>query len=192
MSLVLDIPPSPVDDLDAFHDILSTLAGALDIRDVFQRLSAIAARIVPHDEADLALMTDDGVHFRLFASTQVGEPKLVCAGEHCAVRDPFTPRIFHDSFGSDRGFHTGLRVPVTVGERPIGVLALLSRRPGVYSERDLTLASRLADYVAIGVSHRSEEHTSELQSLRHLVCRLLLEKKNHHHSSASYYPSATT
>src|ERR1039458_10731228 len=30
---------------------------------------------------------------------------------------------------------------------------------------------------------RSEEHTSELQSLRHLVCRLLLEKKkNHHHT----------
>src|SRR5262245_63584687 len=28
------------------------------------------------------------------------------------------------------------------------------------------------------VDHRSEEHTSELQSLRHLVCRLLLEKKN--------------
>src|SRR5205814_7662493 len=26
---------------------------------------------------------------------------------------------------------------------------------------------------------RSEEHTSELQSLRHLVCRLLLEKKKH-------------
>src|SRR5258705_5067201 len=26
-------------------------------------------------------------------------------------------------------------------------------------------------------SQRSEEHTSELQSLRHLVCRLLLEKK---------------
>src|SRR5205814_10267614 len=27
------------------------------------------------------------------------------------------------------------------------------------------------------LSYRSEEHTSELQSLRHLVCRLLLEKK---------------
>src|SRR5690625_7016676 len=27
-------------------------------------------------------------------------------------------------------------------------------------------------------SHRSEEHTSELQSRGHLVCRLLLEKKN--------------
>src|SRR6202020_2404325 len=31
-------------------------------------------------------------------------------------------------------------------------------------------------------STRSEEHTSELQSLRHLVCRLLLEKKQHHSS----------
>src|SRR5258705_9490315 len=28
-----------------------------------------------------------------------------------------------------------------------------------------------------GPIKRSEEHTSELQSLRHLVCRLLLEKK---------------
>src|SRR5258705_9266014 len=30
---------------------------------------------------------------------------------------------------------------------------------------------------AVGEIGRSEEHTSELQSLRHLVCRLLLEKK---------------
>src|SRR5205814_4414755 len=29
----------------------------------------------------------------------------------------------------------------------------------------------------LGMLTRSEEHTSELQSLRHLVCRLLLEKK---------------
>src|SRR5262245_64496168 len=29
-----------------------------------------------------------------------------------------------------------------------------------------------------GRGSRSEEHTSELQSFRHLVCRLLLEKKN--------------
>src|SRR5687767_15414061 len=39
--------------------------------------------------------------------------------------------------------------------------------------------------VEVGVGHaeRSEEHTSELQSLAYLVCRLLLEKKkldSHH------------
>src|SRR5438045_7767120 len=31
--------------------------------------------------------------------------------------------------------------------------------------------------LSVDGSDRSEEHTSELQSLRHLVCRLLLEKK---------------
>src|SRR6266702_8002077 len=36
---------------------------------------------------------------------------------------------------------------------------------------------------------RSEEHTSELQSRGHLVCRLLLEKKKH---SPLYFPSRTT
>src|SRR2546423_6441762 len=35
---------------------------------------------------------------------------------------------------------------------------------------------------------RSEEHTSELQSLAYLVCRLLLEKKKDHRIiSTSYY-----
>src|SRR3989442_3750400 len=33
--------------------------------------------------------------------------------------------------------------------------------------------------------HRSEEHTSELQSRPHLVCRLLLEKKKTSESSAA-------
>src|SRR2546425_6196273 len=32
---------------------------------------------------------------------------------------------------------------------------------------------------APGIPVRSEEHTSELQSLAYLVCRLLLEKKKH-------------
>src|ERR1035438_10730292 len=31
--------------------------------------------------------------------------------------------------------------------------------------------------IRLAIATRSEEHTSELQSLRHLVCRLLLEKK---------------
>src|SRR5258705_1582107 len=36
------------------------------------------------------------------------------------------------------------------------------------------------------IGERSEEHTSELQSLRHLVCRLLLEKKNNEAQSLYY------
>src|SRR5438309_6279205 len=45
--------------------------------------------------------------------------------------------------------------------------------------------------VARGADPRSEEHTSELQSQFHLVCRLLLEKKKKNTSirSATTYPS---
>src|ERR1039458_7496526 len=45
---------------------------------------------------------------------------------------------------------------------------------------------------------RSEEHTSELQSLRHLVCRLLLAKKTkiirprHYTSARTHVPWKTT
>src|SRR5258705_2037978 len=50
--------------------------------------------------------------------------------------------------------------------------------------RDDRTAGAPARQAAAGVGGllrlRSEEHTSELQSLRHLVCRLLLEKKNSH------------
>src|SRR5256884_1222828 len=38
-------------------------------------------------------------------------------------------------------------------------------------------------------STRSEEHTSELQSRLHLVCRLLLEKKNRQHGPQGRLPS---
>src|SRR5262245_36178773 len=46
------------------------------------------------------------------------------------------------------------------------IAALVSEPPLISALRDVDPAAA-----------RSEEHTSELQSLRHLVCRLLLEKK---------------
>src|SRR5438045_8541462 len=42
----------------------------------------------------------------------------------------------------------------------------------VFRSSPANLAGNIPDPIC-----RSEEHTSELQSLRHLVCRLLLEKK---------------
>src|SRR2546422_6926752 len=42
------------------------------------------------------------------------------------------------------------------------------------------------------IALRSEEHTSELQSRLHLVCRLLLEKKNNHAVAAEQTLTAYT
>src|SRR3989442_4743429 len=47
------------------------------------------------------------------------------------------------------------------------------------SSKTLTQTVRKATTTVLVLTLRSEEHTSELQSRPHLVCRLLLEKKKH-------------
>src|SRR5947199_5624696 len=66
--------------------------------------------------------------------------------------------------------------------RPLGVHEVLEVAPVVQSRQWVAAALHAELCILIG---RSEEHTSELQSLRHLVCRLLLEKKNKATSWAS-------
>src|SRR2546422_2321314 len=51
-------------------------------------------------------------------------------------------------------------------------------------ERMLAGTSLVLEAVPYAANNRSEEHTSELQSRLHLVCRLLLEKKKGFHSRA--------
>src|SRR5262245_62446755 len=74
-----------------------------------------------------------------------------------------------DELPDERGL--GLRVDMTLDRH----LALFDRDANSLGRdperaRDQVLRDLAGDL-------RSEEHTSELQSLRHLVCRLLLEKK---------------
>src|SRR2546422_8215433 len=74
--------------------------------------------------------------------------------------------------------------------RPRGTLVLLlvaalaatgvaQAQPGSEFTVDEVVARALADSPDLRAT-RSEEHTSELQSRLHLVCRLLLEKKKIH------------
>src|SRR5436853_1668250 len=74
--------------------------------------------------------------------------------------------------------------PYTTLFRSRQALALRAATMAGMSRTD-TSVKRAHRYLAIpalalagfACATRSEEHTSELQSLRHLVCRLLLEKK---------------
>src|SRR5437016_10938057 len=54
------------------------------------------------------------------------------------------------------------------------------RRKQCFSPVDPSSVKALSRESKQSLNWRSEEHTSELQSLTNLVCRLLLEKKNNH------------
>src|SRR5438309_7461659 len=75
--------------------------------------------------------------------------------------------------GRRRGWILAMQVALAL---TIGLFAL--QNPAVA----LTPISACAvAIVFFSATQRSEEHTSELQSQFHLVCRLLLEKKKHRH-----------
>src|SRR5947199_8414226 len=63
--------------------------------------------------------------------------------------------------------HDALPISSSAASASLTTLASFSASP----------SSIMVSWSSSSCSMRSEEHTSELQSLRHLVCRLLLEKK---------------
>src|SRR5262245_65372246 len=73
-----------------------------------------------------------------------------------------------------RSRHDG-HSPTCASTKTSSVSPLWPPREAATSSRT---SSQCTGEFMLNLVHRSEEHTSELQSLRHLVCRLLLEKKN--------------
>src|SRR5258708_15993297 len=71
----------------------------------------------------------------------------------------------------------------TAGRKDIVELLRQRSRPYLFSN---TLAPAIAAASLKVLELRSEEHTSELQSPDHLVCRLLLEKKKIAHNVCRY------
>src|SRR5437899_13058359 len=99
---------------------------------------------------------------------------------HCPVL--VTSFVFTDTSTTEiytLSLHDAL--PIS-GKQPYGALMPVSTSQILHPDRyvsgdkprPLAFGSPGSDSVRY---ERSEEHTSELQSLRHLVCRLLLEKK---------------
>src|SRR5437016_6613095 len=68
--------------------------------------------------------------------------------------------------------------PYTTLFRSLSVTPALIRSPPFFRANTSRLSALHLTDVARGLAARSEEHTSELQSLTNLVCRLLLQKKN--------------
>src|SRR5262245_64030480 len=83
---------------------------------------------------------------------------------------------------SDRGYPIPWFVPDLDGKPEFR--AMDGRKWALAVEKHLCwvcgqpLGTRFAFVVGPMCGIRSEEHTSKLQSLRHLVCRLVLEKQN--------------
>src|SRR2546423_8968648 len=76
--------------------------------------------------------------------------------------------------------------PYTTLFRSLGVATPLFSASGPIYSAAMSQGHAADDTAAVCAVLRSEEHTSELQSLAYLVCRLLLEKKKNFTYTAHY------
>src|SRR5690625_5780912 len=95
---------------------------------------------------------------------------ILCYAECCAMtREAHAMPYIHHQLNGASICHYELGECLTIGRSTDNQLVI----------DDATVSSRHAviEKTDDGYQIRSEEHTSELQSRGHLVCRLLLEKK---------------
>jgi transcriptional regulator with GAF, ATPase, and Fis domain len=182
--------------LEAIADVLPLMARALDVRDVFERLSEVAQRVIPHESAVVGIHSDDHAHIRLLAlsgfAASDGIPEvvpnpyphpLVNTREFGIVRDLASHPVERSGLAARVGFRSALRMPLWLDGRITGLLDFSSREPDRYNEADLPIARRIADYVTLALSHQAiaakaqraatiAERAANLQALEGLLSTL--------------------
>ena len=148
-------------------ELLTTLVGVLDVREVFTRVSEVVGRVLEHDAIALPVITEDLQHAIPFATA--GPAAVPYPSRHpipdsarYLLTDPWEFEIVDDlqsdpnreQHSASLGYRSLLRVPIRLQDEVAALLVVLSRAPAVYKPVDAVLARRVADYVALALSHQ--------------------------------------
>jgi transcriptional regulator with GAF, ATPase, and Fis domain len=182
-------------NLEMLDGLLQTLSGVLDIRQVFDRVSEVAQKVLPHDGVTIAELVDGDRHVRLHAATgvevpvprdvPVPEPRLLVEPWEFRIIDDVTMhREYADTPPARSGMHSILFVPIRVEGRLWGSLSFHARARGRFTRDDVLIVKRIADHIALAISHQrlaenarlNEElraRTSNLELLDELLAALI-------------------
>ena len=173
--------------LEALAALLPAIGSALDIREVFGRVSEVTRRVLPHDTMGLALLDDDGRHGKIYAvSSDVDfqRPERLELSEHEqrmlagdgageVVDDISLDPLWMSRPPGQIGLRAMVRVSIRHGDVFRGGMSVFSRQPGAFSEADLPVLRRVADYVTLALSHqRLAEEAARAAEARERAQRL--------------------
>ena len=166
-------------NLEVLDGLLNTITGVLDIREVFDRISEIARRVLPHDMMALPLNAGNGsvLVYAVAGGIALPSPRILPLAEE--YRRLFRGQWEHiiyddiqqDPFEKDQppgkaGYRSILRVAIRLEGRLAGVLDFGSRTPSFYTHADAVIGRRIADHVALVLSHqRLAEETLKAAAL---------------------------
>src|SRR5262245_20293647 len=143
--------------LDAIDSLLPAMAGSLEVREIFNRVSEVVKPVLPHDRLVLTSLSDDRKEVTVDAIS--GErvpdtPDRVPAPETCLAQAPPAYALIHDlNEETDdppgrlvgcrmRGIRSVLKIPFRLESGGLGSLTFASRAPHQYSEEDVPVARR--------------------------------------------------
>jgi two-component system response regulator FlrC len=153
------------DSLDMLDGLLDTLTGVLDIREVFARVSEVTREVLPHDGLSILEILDGGARARVHASHGLGEltmphdvplPKPALAPERHEVRiipDYLERPEYAQGPGVRAGMRSSLFVTIRLDGQTWGGVNFYSRTVGRYTAADGHVARRVADHIALALSH---------------------------------------
>jgi transcriptional regulator with GAF, ATPase, and Fis domain len=170
---------------NALRGVLSTLASALDVRDVFGRLSMLARKILPHDSAVAAMFEGDGGTVSLHAlSAPAGStlPAVIPSPYPNALHRGWEFALHHDLASNPKerewpmahlGMRSAMSLPLDLNERVVGMLTFSAFAPHFYSQADVIVARRVADYITLALSHqRLADEAREAAAVRERAAQL--------------------
>jgi len=153
-------------NLEMLDGLLNTLTVVLDVRQVFDRVSAIAQKVLPHDALSVAEMLGTGERVRVHASHGLGdlpEPFDIDMPDLRLVTEPWDYRIIEDlqvesGWGESPARAAGMRsmllLSIRFEGRLFGGLNFYSKAKGRFTHQDVLVARRITDHVALALSHR--------------------------------------
>jgi transcriptional regulator with GAF, ATPase, and Fis domain len=166
--------------LETLDGLLNTLTRVLDVREVFDRVSAIAQKVLPHDALSIAESIDEGRSVRVHASHGLGnlpQPYDYPTPDPKMNTEPWDSRLIGDvrdypQFANHPATAAGMRsmmfVAIRFDGQLFGGLNFYSRTPGHYVQEDVLVARRITDHVALALSHarlaEAARHNVELRA----------------------------
>jgi transcriptional regulator with GAF, ATPase, and Fis domain len=158
--------PDRLANLDVLDSLLATLKGVLDVREVFDRVSAIAQKVLPHDAMSISELIENNEKVRIHASHGLGtlpEPYDMVLPEPYMAREVWGYRLLsdvreHPEYARGPGWAAGMRcmlfVEIRMEGRNYGGLNFYSKNVGHFVQDDVIVARRITDHVALALSHR--------------------------------------
>jgi transcriptional regulator with GAF, ATPase, and Fis domain len=164
-----ELVDAPWTGLDVSEQLLRVLAGALDIRSVFPRVSDVANRILPHDRLTMGFYDGQGTCVLQAVSNDDGpsaarvtkrEDELPFDGSFKIVDDLTLdePKAVYDPPDTRKrivaaGFRALLSVRLSAQGQQFG-LHFWSKQVAAFSRHQVPVARRIAEHVALAVSHQ--------------------------------------